>query len=88
MAFVLGNTAQRLYVRCEVRFFVRLYKIDAGILAYVKEILCKIKENLQAYPKGICVSIQIADLVKHWQMTCKASKRSLCGVALTVIICL
>ena len=35
-------------VRCEVRFFVRLYKIDAGILAYVKEILCKIKENLQA----------------------------------------
>ena len=43
-----GNTAQRLCVRCEVRFFVRLYKIDAGILAYVKEILCKITENLQA----------------------------------------
>ena len=37
-----------MHVRCEVRFFVRLYKIDAGILAYVKEILCKIKENLQA----------------------------------------
>ena len=50
-------------------------------LAYVKEILCKITENLQVYPKGTCVSIQIKDLVKHWRMTCKAFKRSLCGVA-------
>ena len=26
----------------------------------------------------------VKDLVKHWRMTCKASKRSLCGVALMV----
>ena len=44
----LGNTAQRLCGRCAVRFFVRLYKNDAGILSYGKEFLCKMTENLQA----------------------------------------
>ena len=44
----LGNTAQRLCTDCEVRFFVRLYENDAGILAYSKEFSCKMTENMQA----------------------------------------
>ena len=44
----IGNTAQRLYVRCAVRFFVRLHKFDAAILTYCKENLCDMTENMQA----------------------------------------
>ena len=34
--------------RCAVRFFGRLHKKLAGILAYVKRFLCDMTENLQA----------------------------------------
>ena len=44
----IGNTAQRLCVRCAVRFFVRLHKFDAAILSYYKENLCDMTENMQA----------------------------------------
>ncbi len=35
-------------VICAVRFFVRSYKSDAGILPYFKKLLCDITENMQA----------------------------------------
>ncbi|CCO04675.1 hypothetical protein predicted by Glimmer/Critica [Ruminococcus bicirculans (ex Wegman et al. 2014)] len=37
-----------MYARCVARFFVSLYRNDAGILPYFKEFLCEITENLQA----------------------------------------
>ena len=43
-----GNTAQPLYVRYEVQFFVRLPKFDAGWLAPVKENVGDMTENWQA----------------------------------------
>lgn len=45
---ILGNTAQRLPHRCAVRFYVRLYKNFAGILAYVKKFWCNMTKNMQA----------------------------------------
>jgi hypothetical protein len=35
-------------VDCVARFFVSLYKSDAGILEYFKEDLCNLTENMQA----------------------------------------
>ena len=46
--YLKGNTAQRLCVRCKVRFLVRLHKKLAGILTYVKRFLCDMTENMQA----------------------------------------
>ena len=46
--FFLGNTAQPLCVRCEIRFFVRVHKFDAGGLTPGKENLCAMTENMQA----------------------------------------
>jgi hypothetical protein len=46
--YFLGNTAQRLCVRCAVRFFVRLCKNRAGRLSPVKGFLCEMTENMQA----------------------------------------
>ncbi|SDB31563.1 hypothetical protein SAMN02910317_01583 [Ruminococcaceae bacterium FB2012] len=46
---LLGNTAQPLCVRYEVRFFVRVHKFDAGGLAPGKENLCTMTENMQVY---------------------------------------
>ena len=43
-----GNTAQRMCGRCANRFFVRLHRNDAGILAYCKEFLCDMTENSSA----------------------------------------
>ena len=43
-----GNTAQRLWCRCAVRFFGRLCRNFAGILTYVKKFMCKMPENMQA----------------------------------------
>ena len=43
-----GNTAQRMCGRCANRFFVRLHRNDAGILAYCKEFLCDMTENASA----------------------------------------
>ena len=43
----LGNTAQRLWYRYAVRFFVRLPKFAAGILTYFKVNLGDMTENLQ-----------------------------------------
>ena len=43
-----GNTAQRLWCRCAVRFFGRLCINFAGILTYVKKFVCKMPENMQA----------------------------------------
>ena len=40
-----GNTAKSLCERCEVSFFVRLYRNFAGILPYVKEFLCRMTEK-------------------------------------------
>jgi len=40
-------------------FFVRLYKFYAGILAYFKENLCKMAENMQAR----CVPSRRRDLI-------------------------
>ena len=79
-------------VRCEVRFFVRLYKIDAGILAYVKEILCKITENLQAddvqsFQRSLCgvaliLRINLQDLIGTSIADIVRSRRTgLCGAA-------
>ncbi len=39
LLMILGNTAQRLYVRCVVRFFGRLPRNSAGILPYGKGFL-------------------------------------------------
>ena len=46
--FTYGNTAQRMCGRCANRFFVRLHRNDAGILAYCKEFLCDMTENSSA----------------------------------------
>ncbi len=48
MIVFIGNTVQPLYVRCVVRSFVRMHKVDAGLLAQVKETLCIMTENMQA----------------------------------------
>ena len=45
---ILGNTAQRLCVRCVVRFFGRLPRNSAGILPYGKGFLGNMTENLHA----------------------------------------
>ena len=45
---LLGNTAQPLCVRCEVRFFVRLPKFDVALLTQGKENLGNMTENMQA----------------------------------------
>ena len=37
-----------LVADCAVRFFVRLYKLDADGLTPAKENLCKMTENMQA----------------------------------------
>ena len=54
--FALGNTAQRLWCRCAVRFYGRLCINFAGILTYVKEFVCKMPENMRgrcaAKPSG------------------------------------
>ena len=47
-AVFLGNTAQPLCVRRAVRFFVRLPKFDAALLAQGKENLGNMTENMQA----------------------------------------
>ena len=44
---ILGNTAQRLWCRCAVRFYGRLCINFAGILTYVKEFVCKMPENMR-----------------------------------------
>ena len=44
----IGNTAQPLCVRYEIRFFVRVHKFDAGGLTPGKENLCAMTENMQA----------------------------------------
>ena len=41
----IGNTAQALCGRCADRFFVRLAKSDAGLLAQVKEDLANMTEE-------------------------------------------
>ena len=46
LLMILGNTAQRLYVRCVVRFFGRLPRNSAGILPYGKGFLGNLTENL------------------------------------------
>ena len=46
--FVKGNASKLLSFDCAVRFFVRLYKFDAGGLSPVKENLYKMTENMQA----------------------------------------
>ena len=43
----IGNTAQRLWCRCAVRFYDRLCINFAGILTYVKEFVCKMPENMR-----------------------------------------
>ena len=48
LLMILGNTAQRLYVRCVVRFFGRLPRNSAGILPYGKGFLSDMTENLYA----------------------------------------
>ena len=48
LLMILGNTAQRLYVRCVVRFFGRLPRNSAGILPYGKGFLGNMTENLHA----------------------------------------
>ena len=47
-SFLLGYTAQRLCVDCAFRFFVRLNKRHAGLLAQVKWILVNMTEKMQA----------------------------------------
>ncbi len=60
----LGNTAQRLCGNCADRFFVRLYKFDAGGLTPAKENLCKMTENMQvsavqSAQRGLCAVLPI-----------------------------
>ncbi len=43
-----GNTAQRMYRRCAVRFFARLYRKPDSELTPVKGFLCRMAENMQA----------------------------------------
>ena len=89
----LGNTAQRLCGSCVGRFFVRLYKFDAVILAYflgaasAKENLCKMTENMQAN----VVQSRNTMLQGERQSAARTPRnrafalvgRSLCGVAFT-----
>ncbi len=44
----LGQHRIIIFVRLRRRFFVRLYKSDAGGLAPVKELLCNMTEKMQA----------------------------------------
>ena len=56
-----GNTAQRLCVRCVVRFFGRLPRNSAGILPYGKGFLGNMTENLHAD----CVQSRQAGFVRY-----------------------
>ena len=62
LLMILGNTAQRLYVRCVVRFFGRLPRNSAGILPYGKGFLGNMTENLQAD----CVQSRQANFIQRF----------------------
>ena len=68
---ILGNTAQRLCVRCVVRFFGRLPRNSAGILPYGKGFLGNMTENLHAD----CVQSRQAGFVRYcpWSRNANAS---------------
>ena len=76
---ILGNTAQRLCVRCVVRFFGRLPRNSAGILPYGKGFLSNMTENLHAD----CVQSRQAGFVR----CCPKGKYRQCGTGSFLTCC-
>lgn len=71
-----GNAAQRSSRDCADRFFVRLYKFDAGGLTPAKENLCKMTENMQASGRQSAKHDLCAVLPKDINRGCSANKQS------------
>ena len=59
LLMILGNTAQRLYVRCVVRFFGRLPRNSAGILPYSKGFLGNMTALCGVAQGKRCINMQI-----------------------------